>query len=178
MFDRMGATRRIGQRGVGRALGWVCAASLAVSLAGCGGSPAAPGPIQLPGPARAVVEVTITPTVIQATKLPEPNPTGIWGVSFILTCRETAGLDVTVTNMHYSIPDRATGANVCLLPDPRGAVPLSIRGWDYFEFPWPSTFPLTYRPTTEGHTATLVATLTLRDAKGNEFTAEASAEIQ
>jgi hypothetical protein len=86
---------------------------------------------------------------------------------------ETAGVEATIRRIDYLVTDKGTGANLTMQPFLL-EIPTTVRAWGSFSYPQ----VVAYRPVSGGHGAIVTAVVSAVDAKGNQVSARASAEVR
>jgi hypothetical protein len=118
----------------------------------------------------AVLLVSLRPDPL----LPTPHTTpGVWVVTPTFTAVETAGVEATIRRIDYQVTDKGTGANLTMQPFFL-EIPTTVRAWGSFSYPQ----VVAYRPVSGGHGAIVSAVVSGVDARGNEVSARASAEVR
>lgn len=121
----------------------------------------------------AAIDVSIAPDPIVAIPV---GSAGQWGAVFQCRIAETAGVDVTVVSIEFTVRETTTG-QVVSRPT-MTSLPLPIRAWSSTTVTFSASAPLLYSPSTTGHDATLTVLVQARDADGNSISQSTTAEIR
>ena len=127
---------------------------------------------QRSGSGKATLGVTITPSPILAVSV---GSAGWWGAAFECRITETAGVDVTIVHVDFTIRESATGRVASQQTLPFGT---TIRAWSSLAVDFNMAGGLRYSASGPSHEATLSVVVEAKDANGNTITQSASADIK